>query len=117
MKTIALRAVRLECHDNACHRCFLTYRLPFVPVIWEVKGGETNIAERSFSYQSHTLRPTCMNTIMLAVPPSAIALSSIFLYICTNAMFAYLINVMHMSMPQLITLQAVSAFDLSSSHI
>jgi hypothetical protein len=45
---------------------------------------------------------------MLEVPPSAIALSSIFLYNCTNAMFAYLINVMHMSMPQLITLQAVS---------
>jgi hypothetical protein len=44
---------------------------------------------------------------MLEVPPSAIALSSIFLYNCTNAMFAYLINVMHMSMPQLITLQAV----------
>jgi hypothetical protein len=45
---------------------------------------------------------------MLAVPPSAIALSSIFLYNCTNAMFAYMINILHMSMPQLITLQAVS---------
>jgi hypothetical protein len=52
---------------------------------------------------------------MLAVPPSAIALSSIFLYNCTNAMFAYLINVMHMSMPQLITLQAVSDFHMLSS--
>jgi len=44
---------------------------------------------------------------MLAVPPSAIALSSIFLYNCINAMIAYLTNVMQMSMVQLITLQAV----------
>jgi hypothetical protein len=86
-----------------------------VPVIWDVKGGETDIAERSFARESHTLQPTCINTIMLAVPPSAIALSSIFLYNCTNAMFAYMINILHMSMPQLITLQAVSRSHMPST--
>ena len=52
---------------------------------------------------------------MLAVPPSVIALSSIFLYNCTNAMFAYMIVVLHMSMPQLITLQAVSDSCITST--
>jgi hypothetical protein len=50
---------------------------------------------------------------MAAVPPSAIALFSMFLYNCINAMFAYLTNIMQMSMLQLITIQAVSLFPTS----
>jgi hypothetical protein len=42
------------------------------------------------------------------VAPSAIALFSIFLYNCINAMMAYLTNIMGMSVLQLITIQAVS---------
>lgn len=54
---------------------------------------------------------------MLAVPPSAVALSSIFLYNCTNAMFAYLTNIVQMSMLQLITIQAVSHIMIYPSHM
>ena len=45
---------------------------------------------------------------MSPVPPSAIALSSIFFYNCIIAIFAYLTNVMHMSMFQLIIIQTVN---------
>jgi hypothetical protein len=45
---------------------------------------------------------------MRAVPPSGIALTSILLYSCVTAIFAYLTNIMHVSMYQLIALQTVS---------
>lgn len=49
-----------------------------------------------------------MTKSMLTVPPSAIALSSIFLYNCNSAIFAYLTNVLEMSMAELITFSTVS---------
>jgi hypothetical protein len=47
---------------------------------------------------------------MLKVPPSAIALFSVFLYGCYNAIFAYLTNIKEVSILQLLAVQKVRRF-------
>lgn len=94
----------------------------FVPVKNVKEGGpyqapHTVILPTSFYIVLvHSYR---LSNTMSPIPPAAIALFSMFLYNCINALFAYLTNIMQMSMLQLVTIQAVSlsaSIYLRSSH-
>jgi hypothetical protein len=51
---------------------------------------------------------------MSPIHPGFIALFSIFLFNCNNALFAYLVNVKHMPVLQVLAIQSVSGYASSN---